>query len=125
MVTLSEGFEVTGFPLMYPYIDGISSGSSTVVIDVENHYYSQKITNSTDSINMVEFPIRFGFTDIPSGNEEQKGETSSSGNVVEYEFTRFGVTSEEPPVNPGGGSESGGGSEWVPTTGGSEWVPTT
>lgn len=110
MVTSSEGFEVTGFPLMYPYIDGIPSGSSTVVIDVENHYYSWKITNSTDSINMVEFPIRFGFTDIP------KGETSSSGNAVEYEFTRFGVTSEEPPVNPGGGSESGGGSEWVPTT---------
>lgn len=34
MVTLSEGVEVTGLPLMYSYWDGITS---SVVIDVENH----------------------------------------------------------------------------------------
>lgn len=86
MVT-SEGFEVTGLPLMYPYWEGLPSVNMIRVIDAENHYYSEKPTNFTGSINLVDFPISIHLIDIPFG------ETSSSQNVVEYNFTPFGGTS--------------------------------
>ena len=109
MVTPSEGFEITGLPLMYPYrninVDGI-----TIVIDTENHYYSEKDKVSTDPFNLVEAPYSIVFVDAPFG----QGGTS---NLVQYDFTRFGTESDDnvgPTIPPG---------EVVVTPGGEEAHP--
>lgn len=93
MVTPSEGFEITGLPLMYQHWNGLSLDAVIRVIDAENHYYSEKYTGV--STNIADFPIICAFADFPVG------ETPSSGNSVWYRFTH-----EEPglvpaePVNP-------------------------
>jgi len=108
MVTHTQGIEVTGLPLMYPYWNGPSTDTKTRVIDTENHYYSQKNSNPViDSVNMAGFPIHFGFTDIPNDSPDP-----TSGNCVSYNFTPSSGTSEEPGVGPIVGPGSGVG----PTT---------
>lgn len=96
MITPSEGFEVTGLPLMYPYWNGIPSSSTTVTIDVENHYYSKINTNLTNSINVADDPLSVSLRDSQDPND-------TSGNAVLYTFTRFGWEepgSEEPGLTP-------------------------
>ncbi len=89
MIT-SEGFEVTGLPLMYPYWNGPSLNTITRVIDTENHYYSEKPTNLTGSVNLADFPTPFDFTDISNDSPD-----STSGNRVSYIFTHSSGTSED------------------------------
>ena len=95
----SEGFEVTGLPLMYPYWNGPDQiiNTTTMVIDTENHYFSEKNPNIITSVNLANFPITIELADFQSSDV-------SSGNVVLYNFTRFSGISEEPivvPANPG------------------------
>lgn len=101
MVTWSDGIEITGLPFMYPYISTDLSDDAVVVIDTENHYYSEKFTELTDSTNLALGPYGFGFIDSPWGSD-------AISNAVEYEFSRLddtstGVEPEEPfiPIDPG------------------------
>lgn len=91
MVTPSEGVEITGLPLMYPYLDEPSFAEDIRVIDVENHYYSEKHTGAIDSdvpINIVNFPIVIDLAD-------SQDLIATGGNRVVYRFTRSGGTSED------------------------------
>lgn len=86
----SDGFEITGLPLMYPYWNGPSADDNTRVINTENHYYSEKPTNSiTDSVNLASFPIDIDLVD-------SQDPINTGGNRVRYRFTRSGGTSPTP-----------------------------
>ena len=100
MVTPSEGFEITGLPLMYPYWSEPSLDTITTVIDTENHYYSEKHTDYTNSMNFASFPIVASFADFPNSET-----LPDSGNAVLYTFTRFGWEGPGIIINPGSGSE--------------------
>lgn len=109
MVTFSDGFEVTGLPLMYPYFDGFSS---SIVIDVENNSVIFRNSEMTGSMNLVSSPIY-----VPLIDSQYPDDTSR--NAVDYTFIPFGGTSpglepEEPviPIDPG----EGGGEVFVPAT---------
>lgn len=91
MVTLSEGFEITGLPLIYPYWSG--KGGNNAVIDVENYSVIFRDNNMTDPINLLSRPIYLALTDSQDQTE------IVNKNVVDYTFTPFGVT-EEPGVGP-------------------------
>lgn len=106
MVTMSEGIEFIGLPLMYPYSNMSTKHGEILVIDTENHYQSVKIPNSTDPINFVEAgTFSFGFSDFISNDDSEI--LPDSRNAVTYTFTRVSGTSLEPgepivvPVNPG------------------------
>lgn len=87
MVT-SDGLEITGLPLMYPY-NGMELGiNETIVIDMQNHSLTWTNSNTHGQQNIAERGILFSMMD---------GETqSASGNAVEYRFSRFDTTPSTP-----------------------------
>jgi hypothetical protein len=60
MITLSEGVEFTGLPLIYSYWDG---SDSPAVIDVENHSVIMRNNKMTSQVNLLSNPIRIFLID--------------------------------------------------------------
>lgn len=88
MVTPSEGYEVTGLPLMYPYNGMKLDADETIVIDMQNHSLTWTNNNFHGQQNIAENGILSFMMD---------GETqSASGNAVGYRFSRFGTTPSTP-----------------------------
>ena len=115
MVTWSEGIEITGLPLMYPYDAHKPIDGQTIIIDTQNH--SIIIRNSDfpiPEINLALSPgINFTMQDIPYSET-----LPTSVNAVNYNFTRPSGTSEEPGLGPiiDPGSQVGPISDFDPTT---------
>lgn len=87
MVTWSDGIEITGLPLMYPY-PITSSNGGTIVIDTQNHSLTWTNNNVSGQQNIAANEIQFAMMD---------GETqSASENVVAYRFSRFDTTPSTP-----------------------------
>ena len=96
MVT-SEGMEITGLPLMYPYYAGELRDGETIIIDTQNHSIILKSSNFTDPINLAELPIGCSMQDFPYSET-----LPDSGNAVVYRFARASEEPEEPfiPIDP-------------------------
>ena len=97
MVTWSEGIEITGLPLMYPYNAYEPIDGQTIIIDTQNHSIIIRNSNSfVSEINLALSPgIDFAMQDIPYSET-----LPTSGNAVLYTFTRPSGTSEEPGLIP-------------------------
>lgn len=95
MVTLSEGFEITGLPLMYPYDGYEPIDGQTIIIDTQNHSIIIRNSNSfVPEINLALPPgINCAMQDIPYSE-------ILPTNAVNYNFTRPSGTSEEPGLEP-------------------------
>lgn len=92
MVT-SEGFEVTGLPLMYPYYADKSDDGETIIIDTQNHSIILKSSNFTDPVNLAELPFGCSMQDFPYSET-----LPDSGNAVVYRFTRASEEPKEPVI---------------------------
>lgn len=90
MGTLSDGIEITGLPLMYPYWDGTTNPA---VIDVENHSVIIRRNEMTSPVNLLLNPIYIPLIDSQDTN-------NTSRNAVMYLFTPFGVTPKDPTIGP-------------------------
>lgn len=97
MVTLSEGFEITGLPLMYPYYANKLLDGETIIIDTQNHSIILKSSNFTDQVNLAELPFGCSMQDFPYSET-----LPDSGNAVVYRFARASEEPEEPviPIDP-------------------------
>lgn len=102
--TPSEGLEITGLPLVYPYNEG-STDSTTIVINTQNHSLIHRDSSITDPRDLISLgrngrTMHYTWVMLDFPPEPQ---SPTSGNVVIYNFAQFGSTSEEPivvPVNP-------------------------
>lgn len=93
MVTLSEGIEITGLPLMYPYYGDEPFDDNTIIIDTQNHSIILKSSNFTDPVNIAERPTNYSMQDFPFSET-----LPDSGNAVVYRFIRSNY--EEPTIGP-------------------------
>lgn len=85
MITPSEGYEITGLPLVYPY------SSDLFVIDTQNNSLIYRNSDRTNPENWAFSGFMCAMADFPLDQERP-----ASGNAVEYRFTRSGDSSEDP-----------------------------